>query len=353
MPSRTIPVLPGYEVISRIGRGAGAVISLALERISGRQVAIKHVVRNAPDDDRFIEQAEAEYEVARELDHPYLRRCLDIVRVRKWLKTRELFLIMEYVEGERLEDESPTELRPIVDIFTKVAEGLHALHQTGKVHADIKPNNILLTKDGGIKIIDFGQSCPVGHTKDRVQGTPDYIAPEQVQRREIDQRTDVYNLGATMYWVMTGKWYRTMVNVASPGATRIALESQRGNDPPHELNPTIPVPLSRMVMDCCETHKEHRPRDMKEVLSRLEVVRHLLEIEESGGAGEQPPLDEDLLLRDEDDEDEDSGVLREPDVAELLAELGHRPDDALNDEDIPGLAEDGESPEDDAKEARS
>lgn len=273
-------------MISRIGRGAGAIISVALDRANGRQVAIKHVVRRGAEDDRFIAQAEAEYAVAHKLNHPYLRRCYDIVRVRKWLKTRELFLIMEYVEGERLEDQRPEELGAIVRIFRQVAEGLQAMHQHGYAHADIKPNNILLTPDEGLKIIDFGQSCTLGYTKDRVQGTPDYIAPEQVQRREIDQRTDVYNLGATMYWVMTGKWYRTMVTVAPPGATRIALESQRGNDPPHELNPRIPLPLSKIVLNCCETAKEHRFRDMRAVLSRLDVVQHLIDIDAApGGTG--------------------------------------------------------------------
>ena len=269
--------MPGYELLGRIGRGAGAIISLARDEASGRQVALKHVVRRGPEDDRYIAQVENEYSVASNLHHPSLREYYDIVRVRRWLKTRELLLVMEYVDGERLEDECPEHLDAIVAVFMKVAEGLQALHQAGYVHADIKPNNILLTRDGGVKIIDFGQSCPVGHSKDRVQGTPDYIAPEQVHRTALDQRTDVYNLGATMYWVVTGKYYKTMVNVAAPTATRITLESQRGNQPPHELNPKIPLPLSKLILECCEAAKERRPRDMREVISRLEVVQHLLE----------------------------------------------------------------------------
>jgi serine/threonine-protein kinase len=275
MPTRAIPILPGYEVLSRIGRGAGAVISLARDTVQGRPVAVKHIVRRRPEDDRFIAQAENEYAVARQLNHPYLRKCYDLVRVRRWLKTRELVLVMEYVDGERLEDECPGDLPTILAIFKKVAEGLHALHQHGYAHADIKPNNILLTRDGGLKIIDFGQSCPLGHAKQRIQGTPDFIAPEQVHRAEIDQRTDVYNLGATMYWVVTGKWFRTLVTVASPTARRIALESQRDNDPPHELDPRVPLPLSRLILECCEAAKERRPRDMREVLSRLEVVEQV------------------------------------------------------------------------------
>jgi len=240
-------------------------------------VAIKHVVRRCPADDRYIAQAENEYAVTRGLQHPYLREYYDIVRVRKWFKTRELVLVMEYVDGERLLDECPQDLPTVLDVFAKVAEGLHALHQHGYAHADIKPNNVLLTRDGGLKIIDFGQSCPLGYVKKRVQGTPDYMAPEQVNRQAIDQRTDVYNLGATMYWVATGKWYKTLITVASSTATRITLESQRGNAPPHELNPRIPLPLSRLILECCDPVRERRPRDMQEVISRLQVMRHLVQ----------------------------------------------------------------------------
>jgi serine/threonine protein kinase len=275
MPTRAIPNLSGYEVIGRIGRGAGAIISLARDSLHGRLVAVKHIVRRQPEDERFIAQAENEFEVARQLSHPGLRKYYDLVRWRRWLKTRELVLVMEYVDGDRLEDERPTDLPTILAVFRKVAEALHAMHEQGYAHADIKPNNILLTPQGGVKIIDFGQSCPLGHAKERIQGTPDFIAPEQVHRAEIDQRTDVYNLGATMYWVVCGKWFRTLITVAAPTATRITLESDRGNDPPHEVNPRIPVPLSRLIMECCEAAKERRPRDMREVLSRLEIVEHL------------------------------------------------------------------------------
>jgi serine/threonine-protein kinase len=286
MPTRAIPILRRYEVISRIGRGAGAVISLARDMDAGRHVAVKHIVRRSPTDDRFLAQAENEYAVARQVNHPYLRKCYDLVRVRRWLKTRELVLVMEYVDGERLEDECPQDLPAILGIFKRVAEGLQALHQLGYAHADIKPNNILLTRGGGLKIIDFGQSCPLGFAKERIQGTPDFIAPEQVHRAEIDQRTDVYNLGATMYWVVTGKWFRTLITIAPPTATRIALESQRENAPPHELNPRIPLPLSRLILDCCETAKDRRPREMREVLSRLETVEHLLLRGAGDGASE-------------------------------------------------------------------
>lgn len=277
MATRSFPQLPGYEVVSRLGRGAHATISLALERGTRRKVAIKHVVRRGPDDDRFVAQAETEHEVASGLNHPYLRKCYEILRIKKWLRTTELFLIMEYFDGETLEHRCPTRTGAIVTLFRHVAEGLHAMHSAGFAHADIKPNNILLNRSGDLKIIDFGQSCRLGHRKDRVQGTPDYIAPEQVQREPIDQRTDIFNLGATLYWILTGKAFKTMLPTAKAGDRVLEIESRRGNDPPHELNARIPVPLSRLVMECCETRPADRPRDMRQFISRLEMIQHLLE----------------------------------------------------------------------------
>lgn len=290
---RTFAQLPGYEIVSRIGRGAGAVIYEARQRSSRQVVAIKHVVRHGPKDDRFIEQAETEYKVAHQLDHRYLRKCLDIARTRRWLKIRELFLIMELVDGERLDnlyrDRRPERVEPVIDIFVKVAEGLQAMHRHGYIHADIKPNNILLTSDGGLKIIDFGQSCPLGHKKERIQGTPDFIAPEQVALAHLDQRTDVFNLGATMYWVLTGKAFSTILPNAPAGAKKIELDARRGNEPPHESNPCVPLPLSRLIVECCATKRQIRPSDMSKVLSRLETIRHLLARKQDSTAASATP----------------------------------------------------------------
>lgn len=277
---RTFAQLPGYEIISRIGRGAGAIIYEARERASRKRVAIKHVVRKDAADERFIEQAEIEYKVAHELDHPYLRRCHDIVRTRKWLKTREIIIVMELVDGERLDNQyqerRPERIEPVVDLFIHVAEGLDAMHKHGYVHADIKPNNILVPEGGGVKIIDFGQSCPLGHTKTRIQGTPDYIAPEQVALAPLDQRTDIFNLGATMYWVLTGKAFSTILPSAPAGSKKVELDARRGNEPPHETNPRVPLPFSRLIMDCCATERDQRPADMGKVISRLETVEMLM-----------------------------------------------------------------------------
>ena len=269
--------LSGYEMASQIGRGAGATINLAYERGTRRPVAIKHIVCRSADDVRFIHQAETEFRVARHIDHPHVRKCYGIVRNRRWFRTRELFLIMEYVDGARLEDQCPEHLDQILSIFIHVAEGLHAMHLAGYAHADVKPNNILLGRSGAVKIIDLGQSCPLGHRKSRLQGTPDFMAPEQVERGRIDHRTDIFNLGATMYWVVTGKWFNTLMPSAPAASKKIEIDAQRGSVPPHELNPHVPLSLSKLIVECCETSPSLRPQDMRKVASRLEVVQHLLE----------------------------------------------------------------------------
>lgn len=284
MRPRTFAQLPAYEFIERLGKGAHAVIYLASERANRRKVAIKHIVRRNAEDDRFLEQAETEFEVANQLEHPYLRRCFELVRVRKWLRTSELFLIMEYVDGETLEYQCPVAMDGIVAVFERVAEGLAALHKRGYAHADMKPNNIMLTREGGLKIIDFGQSCPLGTRKTRVQGTPDYMAPEQVWRREIDQRTDIFNLGATMYWVVTGKAFRTQMQTAPTGSKMIELEARVDNAPPHELNPRVPLAFSKLISECCSTAPDQRPRDMRDVMSRLDTILLLLRKRDGGEA---------------------------------------------------------------------
>jgi serine/threonine-protein kinase len=132
----------------------------------------------------------------------------------------------------------------------------------------------MLGPKGVVKIIDFGQTCPIGHKKERIQGTPDYIAPEQVRRLQLDERTDVYNLGATMYWVLTSENYPTAIQGSDPrGGMRIAVPDRPLA--PIELNGKIPPSLSQLVMECCREDPAERPADMQQVVARLAVVQEL------------------------------------------------------------------------------
>lgn len=264
--------LPGYRIAKQIGTGARSRISLAVELKSGQPFAIKHVIRNSADDDPFLRQVETEYEVSSKINHRYLRHSYHLHRVRKLLQVKELFLVMEYVQGLTLERARPNRLNTFLKIFQKVAAGLHAMHEAGYVHTDIKPINVMIGPGTVVKIIDFGQSCPIHHRKDRIQGTPDYISPEQVRRMALDQRTDVFNLGATMYWVLTSEKYPTAIRgTDARGGINLITEPIA----PIELNGKIPLSLSKLVMECCRDNPAERPADMKQVSARLAVVQKL------------------------------------------------------------------------------
>src|SRR5690606_37158581 len=144
-----------------------------------------------------------EHHIARQIDHPSIRKSLRLIKQRDFIRTSEVLVLMELVLGKTLEQDQPKTMLGMCRVIRDVALGLAAMHEHRLVHADIKPNNIMATSDGRIKIIDFGQSCPIGTVKPRIQGTPDYIAPEQVKRGPITPQTDVFNLGATMYWLLT------------------------------------------------------------------------------------------------------------------------------------------------------
>jgi serine/threonine-protein kinase len=145
------------------------------------------------------------------------------------------------------------------------------MHQAGYVHCDIKPNNILMNKSGTIKIIDLGQSCRIGTIKQRIQGTPDYIAPEQVKRQPLDQKTDIFNLGATMYWALTGQNIPTLIPQKNSTGLQVLPKERKA---PHEIKKQIPIELSNLVMDTVENKPEDRPRNMMAVVSRLDVMIH-------------------------------------------------------------------------------
>lgn len=265
---------PDFRVIQQLGVGAGSKIYKAVELKTGRTVSVKHIVRKSADDDRFLAQAEAEYEISSKLDHPVLRKGYSLIRVRRLLQVKELLFVMECVDGLDLENARPNRLKSFLSVFHQVATGLGAMHEAGYLHTDIKPTNIMVAQGGTVKIIDFGQACKMNHRKDRIQGTPDYIAPEQVRRMPLDQRTDVFNLGATMYWVLTSEKYPTELQGLDAQPGKNVVQSKKPIAP-IELNDKIPTSLSQLVMECCRKNPADRPDGMKQVIGRLAVVQKL------------------------------------------------------------------------------
>jgi serine/threonine protein kinase len=264
-----------YDVLERLGEGAGSTIYRVRDPQTGRELALKHVVRTDQKDIRFVEQMETEFEISRQFTHPNLRRSYDLkIQKTMLVKTAEAFLVMELVDGKPLDVNPPREMMDTLDVFIGAAQGLRAMHQMGFAHCDIKPNNILRNDKGEVKVIDFGQSCRLGTVKERIQGTPDYIAPEQVTRRPISVKTDVFNLGATLYWALTSKPIPTLYTVNKKGENSFLLDSKI--ETPMDLNPRIPPAVSNLVMECIATSPSKRPADMDQFINRLELGKHIL-----------------------------------------------------------------------------
>lgn len=264
--------VPGYQVIQFLGSGARSTIWQIKDCQSGKLYALKRVVRRSSADGRFLEQAVNEYQVSTNLEHSGIRHILQLRRVRRWFTLREIHLVMELCEGETLQEKRPQTVLDTVRIFGQVAGALAYMNAKGFVHADMKPNNILVSPRGVVKIIDLGQSCALGAVKQRIQGTPDFIAPEQVYRRPLDARTDVFNFGAALYWTLAGKPIPTVL----PKGNSLTMVADLSVTPLEQINPGVPAPLSKLVTDCIQIHPQNRPKTMNEVGSRLELIAHTL-----------------------------------------------------------------------------
>jgi serine/threonine-protein kinase len=262
----------GYTIIKRLGTGARSTIYLARDE-DGKEIALKRVVFERAEDSRIFDQVETEYKVANDIDNPYVRKCYALKKIRRMMRVREMILSMELFEGTTLEDSPSLSLVDVLLVFRMVASGMGAMHRQGYVHCDMKPNNILMNKTGAIKIIDLGQSCRIGTVKQRIQGTPDYIAPEQVQRKPLGPKTDIFNLGATMYWALTGNNIPTMI----PKKEGLGLSMPPERKSVSELKNQIPTSISDIVMECVRDDSVERPASMQNVVARLdEVVRGIL-----------------------------------------------------------------------------
>jgi serine/threonine protein kinase len=258
----------GYHVISEIGKGAASTIYAVSDVASGQVYALKHVLRKSDKEQRFIQQVQNEFEVSKACRHPVLRKVVDLKSVKKFLgPVTEVALIMELIDGVPFDERRLTDVKTILKCFISVAEALWEVNKAGFVHCDTKPGNIMLTGEGNVRLIDLGQACKTGTAKERVQGTPSFIAPEQARCKPLSEQTDVYNFGATLYWALTHQRVPTLLTVEKADRQMVKEQSY---PTPRELNESVPPRLSELVMQCLRHRPWERPTDMGSVLMRLE-----------------------------------------------------------------------------------
>ncbi len=270
-----------YTVLAKLGEGAASVL-YAVQHPKTKQVsALKYVEKTDDKSQRFLDQVEQEFAIGSKLDHNSIRKIKKLVKHRKMLRVTGVSMIMELVDATTLDQQLPKNHAKAVDVFLQVARGLAHIHARGFVHADIKPNNVLVDEDGSVKIIDLGQACAIGAIKKRIQGTPGYMAPEQAHRNKITPKTDIYNLGAMMYWTLVGEVIPTSMppkgtNDSLVGGA-VSREHLKLPTPPHERNPRIHPLLSKQIIDCVQPAPEQRPESMDIVVNRLELIYDVME----------------------------------------------------------------------------
>jgi len=263
-----------YRVVKALGNGAGSSILLISDTESGKPYALKVVKRQDADDDIYIAQAKTEFDVTQKLNHEAIVKIYDLRIKRSWFRVTGAELLMEYVEGKTLDEIEAPEMGQLVLVFNQVASALTHMHRRGVFHGDLKPSNIMLSRTGGVKLIDFGTAWIKGEEKSRVQGTPQYMAPEQASERLVDERTDIYNLGATMYRMFTGRFAQQ--GILMPGEVGL-----RKLPSPILLQPKIPAVLNELILACLEINPDQRPSGVIEIQNQLNAATRSLGLDAS------------------------------------------------------------------------
>jgi serine/threonine protein kinase/Tfp pilus assembly protein PilF len=260
-----------YQIIEEIGKGGmGRVYKVQDTKIK-EKIALKLIKPEIAKDKRTIERFSNELRLARKIRHKNVCQMFDLGEERG-----TQFITMEYVSGEDLRNSirrfGQLPIGKSIAIVKQICEGLAEAHRQGVVHRDLKSNNIMIDDDGNVRIMDFGIARSLeakGITGAGVMiGTPEYMSPEQVEGKELDQRSDIYSLGVILYEMVTGR-------VPFEGDTPFTVGvKQKSEAPPNpkDINSQIPDDLNKVILRCLEKDKEKRYQDVGEVRSELSNI---------------------------------------------------------------------------------
>ena len=262
-----------YQMVKRIGKGAFGTVILFEDVLVAEKVVLKFINPQYASDPQVRQRFVHEIRYARRVTHP------NVIRIHDFLTFGDAAAIsMEYFAGHALADELKDEkalgLKRARDIILQVTAGLAAAHKEGIIHRDLKPANILINEAGLTKVVDFGIAAAGGNADTRltrtgmVVGTPTYLAPEQVQGKPIDQRTDIYSMGILMYQMLAGS-----PPYKGPDAMSLMYQHVQGNPTPlHIANPDIPKTLSALVHKAMAVDPTKRYQSMDELHDQFQKL---------------------------------------------------------------------------------
>ena len=266
--------IPGYDILEKIGTGGMGIVykarQLSMDRVVALKVLNERYSSNAEFQDRFIREARA----AGRLNHPNVIHVHDISRA-----NGRHYFSMEYIDGSSVKDvlraERKLDVNKALDIVLQAAKALEFAHENRIVHRDIKPDNIMLTREGIVKIADLGiaktfeEAAPSAKEHRRIMGTPHYMAPEQALGKAIDHRVDIYSLGATFYHMVTGSTPFT----GSTAHEVLKAHIQESLPPIQDLNASVPDPVCFIIERMMAKLPEKRYPDMSKVIEDIERVQ--------------------------------------------------------------------------------
>jgi eukaryotic-like serine/threonine-protein kinase len=264
--NRTLPEHIGhYRVTGRLGRGAMGVVYSARDERRGRPVALKVMMADLEGDGETRERFLREANVAGKMVH---RNVINVYEMGE--EDGRLYMVMELLEGETLGDYmkrvGQLPLEHALDLMMQVCEGLAIAHAHAIVHRDIKPGNLFVLRDGGLKILDFGVARLANSSMTAsgfIVGTPDFMSPEQARGREIDQRSDVFSAGAVFYYMLSGAKPFTAPDLPA------VLHKVNSEDPPPLPPEQCPSGLWRILMKALAKQAPARYADMGQLLADL------------------------------------------------------------------------------------
>ncbi|HSP93465.1 MAG TPA: WD40 repeat domain-containing serine/threonine protein kinase, partial [Thermoanaerobaculia bacterium] len=287
-----------YEVLSPLGAGGMGEVWLARDPRLGREVAIKVLPEDVSSDRDRVKRFELEARAASALNHPNIVTIHEVGEAQG-----RAYLVMERVEGQTLAEilhEGPLPIRRLLSIGAQAADGLARAHEGGIVHRDLKPQNLMVTKDGFVKILDFGLAklvssetsaaglteAPTATGAGTVLGTVGYMSPEQASGKPLDHRSDQFSLGAILYEMATG---RRAFQRNTPVETLSAI-IREDPEPVGHQNPRAPAPLRWTIERCLAKNPEDRYVSTRDLARDLASIRdHLSEASTSAEAITAPP----------------------------------------------------------------